>query len=128
MIVCTHIEYSVHSTLAALVTHTMSKWHSSSRMYTNFNMSTPNDATEASNLSNLQHCLSEFITQFQIFPRGEKSQDVILTDLISQQIRAAWLLSWFGNCWLWHACTTKLYCGVHHLSDTTQNAAVLKTI
>jgi len=64
MIVCTHVEYSVHSTLAALVTHTMSKWHSSSRMYTNFNMSTPNDATAASNLSNLQHWLSEFITQF----------------------------------------------------------------
>jgi len=31
MIVCTHVEYPVHSPLAALVTHTMSKWHSGSR-------------------------------------------------------------------------------------------------
>lgn len=27
-----------------------------------------------------------------------------------------------------HACTTKLYCGVHHLIDITQNAAVLWTV
>lgn len=116
-----------HSTLAAFVSHTMPSDIQPPVTYTHFSMSNTQWCNSSFNSVKSPSSATRVYYIVLHFPIGRKITGCDsqwsgqLTEGSSLTCQLVWEM-------LRHACTTKLYCGVHHITDLTQNATLLWTV